>query len=264
MGDNLRKYSKIWWMLSLRAAKVSLNSRFGAVLFIVAKLVRFFLFLLFILVLETKVQTVSGYSLWQMIFFFATFNIVDVLGQLFLREVYRFRQYVISGDFDYFLLKPFSPLFRSLFGGGDVLDIPILLLSVLFLFIATMHIGNVTLGGVLLYLVLLGNAFLIALAFHILVLSLCIVTTEIDNALWVYRDLTQLGRFPVDIYHEPLRGILTFIVPIGIMMTFPAKALMGVLSAEVILFSCGVGTGLVLVALITWHYALRSYTSASS
>src|SRR5206468_966378 len=141
-----------------------------------------------------------------MIFFFITFNIIDTLPQFFLRDVYRFRQQIINGYFDYTLIKPMSPLFKSLFGGSDILDLFILLLMIGILFIGFQHIGHITTWGVVFYILLLINAFIISLAFHIAVISLGILTTEVDNAILLYRDLTQMGRFPIDIYKQPLQG----------------------------------------------------------
>lgn len=258
------RYFKIWLLLSLKSARIALNSRFGAIFFSVGKVIRFFLFIGFILVIESKTKNIVGYSIWQIIFFFATFNLIDILSQLFLREVYQFRSYVVSGDFDYFLVKPLSPLFRALFGGSDVLDFPVLIASIFFLMLSAGHIGNINLINTLFYVLLVINALFIALSFHIFVLGICILTTEIDNTLWTYRDLIQLGRFPIDIYREPLRGFLTFIIPIGIMITFPAKMFMGFLSTQLILVAFFVSVVFLGVSLYMWKYSLRKYSSASS
>lgn len=260
----MKKYLIIWWLLGLKSARVSFQSRMGASFLILGKIFRFMMFLFFIILIASRTKTIVGYDLWQVIIFFATFNLVDNLAQFFLREVYRFRSYIVSGDFDFFLLKPLSPLFRSLFGGSDVLDIPILIMSVLLLFQAIGHLGGITFANTIFYCLLLANSLLIALAFHIGVLGICILTTEIDNTLWAYRDLTQMGRFPIDIYHEPLRGILTFVIPVGIMMSYPAKALMGLLSWAALSIALCVGILMVIMSLWVWQYSLRQYTSASS
>ena len=261
---NIRKYLKIWWIMTVSVSQIALTSRFSAIIFIVGKILRFFFFLLFLLILVSKIKTVAGYSIWEVVFFFATFNLVDIIAQLFLREVYRFRSYVVSGDFDYFLTKPLSPLFRSLFGGSDILDIPILILSIIFILFSLGKIGNISVVGIALYILLIFNAFLIATSFHILVLAVGILTTEVDNTLWLYRDLTQMGRVPVDIYREPLRGILTFAVPVGIMMTFPSKALMGLLSIQPVAVALSIGVVLFYLSFKFWKFALKHYSSASS
>lgn len=188
---------------------------------------------------------------------------MDVLAQFFFREVYRFRPKIVSGDFDLTLVKPANALFISLLGGADAIDF----ITIPPLFAATLYVGALlhpTFMGTIFFLLLIVNALMIATAFHIVVLALAITTLEIDHTIMIYRDLTSFGRFPVDIYKQPLQGVLTYLIPIGVMITFPAKALMGLLSPSGILISLLVGIIAMFIALRFWNYALTKYTSASS
>ncbi len=261
---NIKRYLRVWLLTTSSASQIAFVSRFGAFLFIVAKVLRFAFFLVFLLILQSKTKSIGGYSLWQIIFFFATFNLVDNLAQFFLREVYRFRSYVISGNFDYYLTKPISPLFRSLFGGSDILDIPMLILSVVFIAFSAFKIGDISIIGVISYTVLILNGFLIALAFHIITLAVGVLTTEVDNTIMLYRDLTQMGRIPTDIYRKPLNWILTFVIPVAVMITIPAKAMMGLLTWPWIIMSFLIGFAFLALSLKFWQYALKNYTSIST
>src|SRR3989344_4646575 len=223
----MTRYLKLWYRWSVYSAEIALQSRFGALLFVIGKFIRFGLFLFFIVLISHRVQIVGGYTLWQVIFLYATFNFIDTLAQFFLREVYRFRYYVITGEMDYFLVKPVSPLIRFLFGGGDILDFPLLITSIIFLVFG-------------------------------------ILTSEVENTLWLYRDLTAMGRIPIDLYKEPIRWVVTFVIPVGIMMTFPVKAILGKLDLGLILFSITLSLGLFIFSLYSWKFALRRYSSASS
>lgn len=264
MGDRFKKYFRVWWMLTSITTQVAFQTRFGATIFLVAKSLRFFFFLFFLWLLTSKTNVILGYSFHQIVFFFATFNFIDSLAQFFLREVYRFRSYVVQGFFDFILVKPSSALFRSLFGGSDVLDLPILALSLGFILYSAQFIGSITFGSILLFIALLINAFFIALSFHIFVLSLGILTTEVDSTILLYRDLVQMGRVPVDIYQEPLRGLLTFVIPVAITTTIPAKALMGLLSLNIIGISLAFSVAFLFLSISFWKYSLRYYQSASS
>lgn len=251
-------------MMTLLVSQKAFVTRFGAVMFLVGKLLRFSFFFLFLLVITTRTNAIVGYTLWQVILFYITYNFIDSTAQFFLREVYRFRSYVIRGDFDYYLTKPMPVLLRLLFGGSDILDIPIMLLSLGFIFVALSNIGVTAPLDILAYAILLFNGFIIALAFHILVLAFGILTTEVDNTLWLFRDLTQMGRFPIDIYQNPLRPIITFIIPVGIMITFPAKAAMGLLSWNLVLIALFVGGLSLYLSIMFWRFSLKRYSSASS
>ena len=208
-------------------------------------------------------KTLAGYNLNQSVMFFITFNLIDVIAQFFFREVYRFRPLVVSGDFDHVLLKPVNALFRVLMGGADVID----LITLPPLFFATIYVGGLlspSLAEVCIYLLLLVSGFLITTAFHIIVISFGIITLEVDHTIMIYRDLSSMGRFPIDIYKEPLKSILTYFIPVALMMSFPAKGLMGLVGPLGIIISVGISVAALIISLRFWEYALKQYTSASS
>jgi ABC-type uncharacterized transport system permease subunit len=235
--------------------------RWGIIFFLLGKILRFLMFFFFVYLLVSKTKALKGYGVDQAIFFYLTFNIIDTTSQLLFREVYRFRPLIVSGNFDTVLVKPFHPFLRILLGGVDFLDllmlIPYLFLTLFFAF----KIGSLSAINLFFYLVLIVNALIIAAAFHIFVLALGIMVTEVDHAIMIYRDLTSLGRFPMEIYQEPLRGIFTFIIPIGIMMSFPAKALFGLLSPLLILLSFLTSFFFLMISLKLWDLAIKKYQS---
>lgn len=260
----MRKYLNVWWLYTINSFQTQLNVRWGLLLFLIAKILRFAMYILFIVVLLSKTRLLAGYSLDQMILFFLSFNLVDMLAQLILREVYRFRAQIISGNFDFYLMKPVSPLFRSLFGGPDLLDFITLIPLIWAIIFFINKLGLLHLFTLTSYILMILVGFSIALSFHILVLALAVVTTEIDNAVMLYRDIMAMGRMPIDIYKEPIRGFLTFIIPVGITMSFPAKTLLGLLSPSLIIYSVVFAIILFYLSIKSWQYALKKYSSASS
>jgi ABC-2 type transport system permease protein len=245
-------------------AQIAFASRFGVILFTVGKFLRFGFFLIFLFLILGKTNNLAGYSLWEVVFFFATFNLIDVVPQMLLRSVYSFKRLVVSGDFDFFLIQPISPLYRALLGSSDILDLPMLFLAIGFIIYSGFYLPAVSIAGVLMYLVLVFNAMLIALSLHIVVVSLGVATTEVDSTIMLYRDLTQMGRVPIAVYQEGVSFLLTFVVPIGIMMSFPVEALLGTLSLQFILYSFVFGFGFLTLSLFIWKTAIKHYSSASS
>lgn len=258
-----RYYLKIWWMLTKNSFTSILSQRIALAFFLFGKLFRFIFFIIFLYYLINGTGGLMGYSSLHVIFFFLTFNVVDVLSQFLFREVYRFRPKIISGDFDLTLVKPINSLFMSLMGGADLIDfitIPPLLLSLFYIALKL----DPTIFQVVVFLALLLNGLVLATAFHILVLGMAIITLEIDHTIMIYRDVTSFGRFPVDIYKQPLQGLLTYLFPVGLMMTLPAKALVGIVTWQSVVASLLIGVFAFLMSLRFWNFSLKRYTSASS
>ena len=261
--NRLGYYLRIWSMMSKNSFSVWLTHKKLIFIFLLGKILRFGFFTAFLFFLIKGADSLAGYSINQTIFFFLTFNVIDILAQFLFREVYRFRPLVVSGDFDLILTKPMSALFRALMGGADVID----LVTIPPMIAAVIYVGqtlNPSLLQTTFYILLIINGFLIATAFHIAVLSLAIITLEIDHTIMIYRDLSNLGRLPVDIYKQPLRGVLTYLIPVGVMVTLPAKTLMGLVSPLGALATLAIGVVGIFLSFKFWNLALRHYTSASS
>ena len=260
----MKKYINLWLILTSRTTQIALYSRSGAILFTLGKLMRFIFFVVFLFLLTSRTNTIAGYTIWEVMLFFVTFNIIDFISQFLWREVYRFRNYIISGSFDYYLIRPISPLFLSLFGGSDILDLLSLIPLLGFLGFILTQLGDVSIVNILLYTVLVINAVLIALSFHIFVLGLGIVTTEVDNAIWMFREITQLGRVPLQVYPRAITVVFTYLLPVAAMIAIPTHSLLGLLSFQGVMIAFLFSGVLLWGSFSFWQYALKQYASASS
>lgn len=223
------KELKVWLKYTNNSFQQVLINRPLVAIFMTGKIVRVALFLVFLNFLFAGTRGIGGYNREQIIFFYLSFNLVDTLAQLFFREVYRFRSLATSGNLDFVLLKPLNPLVRVLLGGGDIMDLMMLVLILgVTIWWGWIYITTNPLNW-LSYILLVLNGLLIAAAFHIFVLGVGVATLAIDHLIMVYRDFSSMLRIPVDLYVEPIRALLTFAIPLGIMITFPAKSLMGLL-----------------------------------
>lgn len=259
-----KRYLKVWYLLTVSAVMADLTHLGSVVLFLFGKVVRIAVFAIFLLLLFSGKRSLAGYSLPQALIFYLTFNLIDTITQIFLRGAYFFRRLVIAGNLDFILVRPLSPLFLVLFSHTDVIDF-VVFWPIFFLLARSLsHLPGLNPGNLIFYVLLVFSGLLVAASFHILVISLAITTYEVDNALMIYRDLSSLGRVPIDLYREPLRFVFTFVLPIGIMMTFPVKALLGLLSPPVAILSVFISLVFFAFSLRVWHGSLSLYASASS
>lgn len=258
-----KRYLKIWLLTSRNSFLSEVNQKAGFIVFLLGKIIRFGFFFYFVVFLLKGTQNLAGYSLDQTLFFFLTYNLIDTIAQFLFREVYRFRQLIVTGNFDLVLVKPMSSLFRVLMGGADLID----LITLPPLIWAIFYIGakfNPTPLAIFFFVMLVMNGLILATAFHIIVLGMGIISMEVDHTIMIYRDLNSLGRFPVDIYGQPVRSILTFFIPIGVMVTIPAKVFMGLTSSWYVVLSLFIGAVVFYGSLKFWQWSLTKYASASS
>ena len=262
---DLKRYINVWWKIAGAVAQEQLLTSWGGVAFLIGKLARFILFFVFIASILSQSGELAGYTEVQVVTFFLIFNVIDSLTQILFRGVYVFRQRVVNGAFDLDLLKPLPSYFRPLFGSTDILDV--IFFVPLALFTAYYISSNQVISkpqDLLIFTLFLGVALVVAFSIHLFVAAMGVLTTEIDHLIQVYRDFANIARFPTAIYGHGLQFVLTFIIPIVILITVPANSLMGKLTPTLALTA-------ILVALISfifsrwfWKFAISRYTSASS
>jgi len=251
--------------MSFMVQAESFISSFG---YLLGKLVRIGFFLFFLFSIFKHTDALAGYSLPEVALFFLTFNIVDIVAQLFFRGIYGIRSLIREGDFDYFLIQPANVLFRVAFQTVDFLDVITILpvFSITFFVMRQLSGPGHMIPAIrwILFGALALNGLLIAFAIHIAVASLAVMTQEMENTIWIYRDLMTLGRFPSDIYGSPMRIILTFVVPVAVMVSFPAKAFLGRLETGWVIQAFFMAMTSLAFSLWFWRFATRRYTSVSS
>jgi len=261
MFKKIKRNLKIFLLFSYQSLKNTTQSRQTLFLFTLAKILRFTFLFGIILLIFSKTNNILGWSLKQVIVLYLTFNFIDTLSQLLYREVYRFRPLVVSGNLDLILVKPYHPFLRVLIGGVDFLDF-LLLIPYFFLLLFFILKENILFFSFFWYLTLVVNGLIITTAFHIFVLALGLLTTEVDNAIMIYRDVLNLGRFPIEIYQQIISFIFTFIIPIGLMITFPVKALFNLLSFKNTIIAFFISFFLLSLSIKFWQIGLGKYQSA--
>jgi ABC-2 type transport system permease protein len=110
--------------------------------------------------------------------------------------------------------------------------------------------------------VLLGAALGLLYAIWLLVVCTVFVAVKIDNVAELMNAVFDAARWPSSVFRGVVRFVFTFVIPLALMTTVPARALLGALdvggAAEAVvgavLFSA--------VARWTWGRALAGYTSA--
>jgi ABC-2 type transport system permease protein len=262
----LIKYWKIWARLTaLQFESQISNSRGAATIFIVGKVFRFAFAFIFITAILGRAQNMTGYTLSEAIFILALFVWGSTATQLFFRGVYMFRQKVQDGSFDFYLLTPLNPLFLSLFSTTDPMDVLLMIPYTYILGVSWIASGHpITIAAVLLVIFCMITMFAFAFAIHTVIVAIGVRYLEVDNLIMFFRDIEKMGTYPIDIYDRYVGGVLTYVIPIAIIATVPAKIVFGELSPWYLLVFAALAAVEVRLALWLWNRALTSYTSASS
>jgi ABC-2 type transport system permease protein len=119
-------------------------------------------------------------------------------------------------------------------------------------------------GGIALSVGLLACATMVLYSVWILVVSAAVWVVRLDNLAFLFGSIFDFARWPVSIFKGFYRAVFTFVIPLGLMTTYPAEALLGGLSARTALYSLLGSLVFAALARTVWTRAIAHYTSASS
>ncbi len=169
-----------------------------------------------------------------------------------------------KGTFDFTMLKPLN---KQFFVSVRVWQIFALLDLVLALVV--LGLGIYWMGQMLTWVNLLRFALALAGGLSILYAVMLIFTALVFINpgflfTWLFNNLFQLARYPVNIYPGWLKLVLTWVIPVGLMTTIPAQALKGDLTDGWLLVEVLFALGLLLLSGWVFKRSIRRYASASS
>jgi viologen exporter family transport system permease protein len=93
----------------------------------------------------------------------------------------------------------------------------------------------------------------VSAAFHVV---------RIDNLTHLFDSVFDAARWPVTIFHGAVRFVFTFVIPIALMTTYPAQALLGTLPVHTLGVALMGAVSAFAIARIVWNASIARYTSA--
>jgi ABC-2 type transport system permease protein len=170
-----------------------------------------------------------------------------------------------TGEFDYLLLKPADAQFlvsTARFEPWNLVDIAggIALAVIAFGMLGTAPAPD----DLLLGLVLLVAAALVLYSMWILIVSASFWVIRLDNLAYLFSAVFDAARWPIQVFQGFWRILFTLVIPLALMTTYPAMAMLGRLEARTALAALGGALLFAAVSRFLWRAAIRSYTSASS
>jgi ABC-2 type transport system permease protein len=170
-----------------------------------------------------------------------------------------------NGSFDYTLLKPVDAqvlVSTSQYEPTRALELITAIAMIVYAFVQRGRPpapADIALG-----IVLFATGVAATYALWILCAAAAFWVGRLDNLMFLLDAIFDVGRWPVTVFHGVWRFTFTFVIPIALMTTYPAKALLGTLAAGPAIATAAGALVLVGLSRLMWRTAIRSYTSASS
>jgi ABC-2 type transport system permease protein len=86
---------------------------------------------------------------------------------------------------------------------------------------------------------------------------------KVDNLSYLFTSIFDAARWPAAVFKGVVRFLFTFVIPLALMTTYPAEALLGRLEPYKVVFSLLGTVAFSAFARLVWLRSIAKYTSAS-
>lgn len=258
----LRLYAYFLQFSFSRAMEFRLDFTFRIVmdcLFYVVQIVFFW-------VLYRHTLSIGGWNYDQMLIFTAGFLVLDAVNMtVFSNNMWWLPVLINKGDLDYYIVRPVSSLFFvSLREFAANSFINLLIAWGIMAWALLRYPGELQPMNVLAYIILmpLGNFLYYLVHMWFLLPTFWLHSSQ---GLWqIFYQVEKYAERPHQIFAPWLRRIITSVVPLGLMVSYPTHVLFDGLSVRTALHIGVVTVGAFCVTVWLWGRGLRAYASASS
>ncbi|HET6424225.1 MAG TPA: ABC-2 family transporter protein [Planctomycetaceae bacterium] len=266
-------YLRVWWAFFVNAAIRELQFRSNVITTLITRGFWFVVqYVLFDLIYR-QVPSINDWTRADYFGFMATGMLINSLVEaFFMPNMAEFSELIRTGNLDFALLKPVDTQFLVSFQKMDLAMISQLLMSLGLLGYAINESGHsvsFVAVGMYVLLVLSALAFFYSLMIALACTSIFFGRNQSLIEFWFY--ITIFARYPSSIYSgspigEVIRFVFSFVLPILLVVTVPARVLMGLVLDPSWLAALTILAGVLslVVSRSVFLWSLKHYRSASS
>jgi ABC-2 type transport system permease protein len=216
-------------------------------------------------IVYTHTKTLGGWRLGESITLLGIFEMMSGFLSAFIEpNLQWFNSQVKEGKLDALLLQPVPSIFLASLGSCAPLELANVVLGAILIGVGLHNLGIIpTLWNIIGWLIMFCAGIVITWASRLLLASLAFWAPSIDPDIF-YGAIWQFGRYPTNIYRQPIRFTLTYLLPIAFISTIPSQVLIhGSSLPELFTAIALAGSAFIAIRLI-WNAGLRRYTGATS
>jgi len=210
--------------------------------------------------------SLGGWSFDEAILVIGLYDIFIGLQETILApNITQVTEHIQKGTLDFVLLKPANGQILATITACNLMRLSDVIIGFGLIGYGLFRMGHVpTLMQVGTFAVMIPAGMVTVYSIWLLLTTMAFWFVRVENFGEVFYAFYETGRFPISIYNRWLRLVLTYIVPIAFLTTFPAATLLGKLPLYFVLGSVAIAGILFYASSRFWNYAIRFYSSASS
>lgn len=261
-----RRHLALYWLFLRQRFKILLEYRASFVIGATSTIAVQAAGLLTISVVMSQIPDLNGWSLDEILLTYGLLLVARSLNHMFADNLWTLgREYIRTGGFDRFLVRPINPLFHLLADRfcQDGLGYFILGLVLIGRSLAALNIVLTPLLALYLAISVICGG-LIFFALNLITATTSFWLMDSIPVTRVVFDNNEFAKYPISIYPPFVRVLLTWVIPYGIASFYPASVVLGRDVGMMLWAGPLVAVAFTLIAYRVWVFGLNHYKGTGS
>jgi ABC-2 type transport system permease protein len=262
----MKRYVNLYGLFLIQRLKILMEYRVNFLIGAASTILLQASGLLAIWVVMRQIPNLNGWTLDEILLIYGLLTLAKSINHMFADNLWTIGwNYIRSGQFDRFLVRPVNPLFHLLADRFCHDGLGNFLVGALLVAKASATLGIAWTPLNLLYLViavLSGGVIFIALNLATATTSFWII--ESIPVTQIVFNTHEFARYPLTIYNRGISILLTWLLPYGFASFYPASYLLGRDIGALAWLPPIVAVVLMFISYRIWLFGLRHYSSTGS
>ncbi len=223
--------------------------------------------MLFLWIIFRQIPSLMGWTLNQVVFIYGFSLIPKGIDHLLFDNLWAIGHWTVrKGDFDKYLTRPVNTLFHVMVERLQIDALGELIMGIALICITLPSVAiQWSLLKILLIIAVIPFATLIYTGIKIATAAIAFWTKRSGNITFMFYMVNDFAKYPVSIYNNAVRFIITYIIPFAFTAYYPAEY---ILTGNNPLFNIGltivISLILMVIGIFVWNKGIRAYESAGS
>ena len=222
---------------------------------------------IFIKLIFNTIPNLSGWSFYEILFIYGFAQIPKGIDHVFTDNLWMLSgDIIVNGKFDKYLIRPLNPLFQIISEKFQPDGFGELIIGIILMVISSNKLNiNFEFSKILLLIFAIICGSFIYTAIKIAVASIAFWIKFAQSYLFMTYQLSNFTKYPMGIYPNALKGVLTFIIPFAFTGYYPGAYFLGKGSfSEGIILTLLVAVIGMWIAYMIWLKGISRYESSGS
>ncbi|WP_028547308.1 ABC transporter permease [Paenibacillus sp. UNC451MF] len=221
--------------------------------------------LVFLSVIFQRIPKLADWSFYELVFIFGLAATGKALNQALFNAPFALTGFIRRGQLDIMMIRPVGVLFQAIGNTQELNGVGQLVTGIIIMGYAAAHLDmHWSIGMVLYVIIALISSAVIQFAVLLTISVLTFWVQEVRSVIYPVNWLYDFTRYPLEIFHPLLRGLLTYLIPYAVGSFFPAAFLLRPEQYHWALWVVPV-TAIVVMSITycIWSFGIKRYSSVA-